>query len=175
MRNLAAVVLTLGLLAASAVRADEPPPRGWMLNGNGYQAGLDRQTKHGGVASAFLRSGGEGGEFGTLMQMVDATAYRGTRLRLAGYSRAAEVTGWAGFWLRVDGPAGVLAFDNMQSRPIRGTSPWKRDEIVLDVPPEAKALAFGVLLAGRGQVWVDDLRLETVGQDVAVTAPGQSR
>ncbi len=175
MRNLAAIVLTLGLLAASAVHADDPLPKGWMLSGPGYQAGLDRQTKHGGAASAFLKKTGAGGEFGTLMQMVDATEYRGSRLRLSGFSRALAVTGWAGFWLRVDGPAGVLAFDNMQSRPIRGNAQWKRDEVVLDVPPEAKALAFGVLLAGGGQVWVDDLRLEAVGQDVAVTTRGQSR
>ena len=175
MKSISMALLALGLFASSAVRAADPLPRGWMLGGKGYEAGLDQQTKHGGSASAFLRRNGGGDEFGTLMQMIDATAYRGVRLRLTGYSRAVEVAGWAGFWLRVDGPAGVLAFDNMQSRPIRGTKEWKRDEIVLDVPPEAKALAFGVLLAGGGQVWVDDLRLETVGQDVAVTAPGQTR
>ncbi len=175
MKSLSMALLALGLLASSAGRAADPLPRGWMLGGKGYEAGLDQQTKHGGSASAFLRRNGAGDEFGTLMQMIDATAYRGVRLRLTGYSRAVEVTGWAGFWLRVDGPAGVLAFDNMQSRPIRGTEEWKRGEIVLDVPPEAQALAFGVLLAGGGQVWVDDLRMEAVGQDVAVTAPGQTR
>ncbi len=174
MPRMATALLALGLLTSSGVRAADPLPRGWMLGGKGYEAGLDRQTKHGGGASAFLKKSGAGDEFGTLMQMVDATAYRGARVRLSGYSRAAEVTGWAGFWLRVDGPAGVLAFDNMQSRPIRGTAEWNRADIVLDVPAEAKALAFGVLLAGGRQVWVDDLRLETVGQDVAVTAPGQA-
>jgi hypothetical protein len=116
MKSISMALLALGLFASSAVRAADPLPRGWMLGGKGYEAGLDRQTKHGGSASAFLRRNGAGDEFGTLMQMIDATAYRGVRLRLTGYSRAVEVTGWAGFWLRVDGPAGVLAYDNMQSR-----------------------------------------------------------
>ena len=55
--------------------------------------------------------------FGTLMQQIDAADYRGRRVRLSGLSKAAAVAGWAGLWMRVDGRRGVLAFDNMQSRP----------------------------------------------------------
>jgi hypothetical protein len=73
--------------------------------------------------------------------------------------------------MRVDGAGSLLAFDNMQNRPIKGTTDWKRYDVVLDVPPEAKALAFGLLLAGNGQIWFDDLRLEVVDRSVAVTMP----
>jgi hypothetical protein len=40
---------------------------------------------------------------------------------------------------------------------------------VLDVPAESERLAFGVLLAGEGRVWLDDVRLDAVGLDVATT------
>lgn len=63
----------------------------------------------------------------------------------------------------------------MQTRPIKGSIDWARHEIVLDVPKESGDIAFGVLLAGTGQVWVDDFRFEVVGNDVPTTGgnPGQ--
>jgi hypothetical protein len=72
--------------------------------------------------------------------------------------------------MRVDGPDGkMLAFDNMQSRPIKGTAGWKRYEVVLDVAPEAVAVAFGILLDGTGKTWIDDIGFEEVTNDVALT------
>lgn len=62
-----------------------------------------------------------------------------------------------------------LAFDNMQNRAIKGTTDWKRYEIVLDVANNATAIAFGLLLGGTGQAWMDDLAFEVVGKDVPAT------
>ena len=170
--SLIVTILGLALFVSTPAGAGDPAPPGWTLGGQGYDAGLDRVVKHGGEASAFLRSnGGAAGEFGTLMQTIDAAGYRGSRVRLSGFSKTANVVGWAGFWMRVDGAGSLLAFDNMQSRPIKGTTDWKRYDVVLDVPPEAKALAFGLLLAGNGQIWFDDLQLEVVDRSVAVTMP----
>jgi len=42
-------------------------------------------------------------------------------------------------------------------------------DIVLDVPENAAALAYGILLAGDGQVWMDDLKFEVVKPDVPVS------
>jgi hypothetical protein len=77
--------------------------------------------------------------------------------------------------MRVDGPQGVLAFDNMQSRPIKGTADWKRCDVVLDVSSDASAIAFGLLLAGPGQVWFDDLHIEAVDSTVPVTGTAIQR
>ena len=63
----------------------------------------------------------------------------------------------------------------MQDRPIKGTSDWKRYEIVLDVPEQAQEIAFGLLLTGGGQVWMDDLKFEVVGKDVATTGPSSTK
>jgi aspartyl/asparaginyl-tRNA synthetase len=61
--------------------------------------------------------------------------------------------------MREDGDAGSLAFDNMQQRQVKGTHDWTEYSITLPLRPEAKQLAFGVLVAGTGKVWVDDLQL----------------
>jgi hypothetical protein len=62
-----------------------------------------------------------------------------------------------------------LAFDNMQSRPVKGTRDWQRYEVVLDVAPEAKKIAMGVLLDGEGTLWVSDMNLEVVPTSVPTT------
>ena len=149
-------------------------PTGWYRAGmapQDYDMGIDREVSHSGTSSGFIRStAAEPRPFGTLMQAFKADGYHGRRLRLSGYVRAEAVEGWAGLWMRVDGPTGTsLAFDNMQDRPIRGTLDWERYEIVLDVSEASTNIAFGVLLAGKGRIWVDDFEFDEVGGDVAVT------
>ena len=68
--------------------------------------------------------------------------------------------------MRVDGNGGTLAFDNMQSRPIRGTTDWTLVSVVLDVPSDATGIAIGLLLSSPGEAWIDDASLEVVGTDV---------
>ena len=60
----------------------------------------------------------------------------------------------------------ILAFDNMQDRPIMGTSDWQQYEVVLDVSENGVQIAFGILLAGKGQVWLDEVQLELVSTPV---------
>jgi hypothetical protein len=151
---------------------------GWFLAGSqpqNYRTSDDTAVKHGGSASGHLQSTrGPFGGFGTLMQNVKADAFRGTRVRMSGWVRADSVADSAGLWMRVDGPdtrktQHSLSFDNMENRPIKGTSDWTRYEIVLDVPPESVEIAFGILLADTGEVWLDDVQFVKVGNDVPTT------
>jgi hypothetical protein len=104
------------------------------------------------------------------MQTSKADDFRGQRVRMSGYVRSKDVADWAGLWMRVDGAKNeALAFDNMEKRPIKGTADWVRCEIVLDVPGSAQNIAFGLLLTGKGRVWMDDLKFEVVGKDVPTT------
>ena len=77
----------------------------------------------------------------------------------------------AGLWMRVDGPGGSspLAFDNMEDRRISGTTEWQHHDVVLDVPAEAEAIALGVLLAGKGEVWMSDFNVDTVDLEFETT------
>jgi hypothetical protein len=62
----------------------------------------------------------------------------------------------------------------MGNRPIKGTTDWKRYEVVLDVADQATAVAFGILLTGKGSVEVDTFRIEVVDASVPTTTPPKS-
>ncbi len=146
---------------------------GWHLGmeePGAYVAGVE-PIGNGRVRAAYLRSVADPGEgFATLMQTVRAETYRGRRLRFAATVRGESIETWAGLWMRIDGPNyEELGFDNMQDRPLSGTFDWARFEVVLDVPPEAHAIAFGVALVRLGTIWLREVRLEVVGSDVPPT------
>jgi hypothetical protein len=104
------------------------------------------------------------------VQRIRADDYRGRRLRLSGYIKTNGSEARGNLWMRVDGQDTVnLAFDNMAGRQIQGTNDWTKCEIVLDVPQTAATITLGAILAGKGQMWVDDLMLETVTSEVNST------
>jgi RNA polymerase sigma factor (sigma-70 family) len=148
------------------------PVHGWIMAGSHpaeYAFDVDRS---GTAAVGVLRSVvAEAGGFGTIMQIIRADNYTGKRVRLSGDAAVTGVDGWFGFWLRVDGDrqGQPLAFDNMESRALKGTQGWGRYEVVLDVAPEATAIAFGALLVGTGAGRLRGLRFEEVAADVPPT------
>ncbi|WP_440961611.1 helix-turn-helix transcriptional regulator [Paenibacillus nitricinens] len=150
--------------------------KGWQLSGShpfNYQMGIDRRTFHQGRASGYLKSVTvvpTEGEFATMMQQFKADKYMGKRLKLSGFIKTKAVRGFCGFWMRVDDALhDVLQFDNMSDRPIIGDTEWNHYSIVLDVPDNSAAIAFGVLLSGSGQVWIDGLQFEEVDTKVPTT------
>jgi hypothetical protein len=50
-----------------------------------------------------------------------------------------------------------------------GSMQWTPVHIVLDIPSMSNEISFGVLLQGKGQVWIDNVKITMVGQDVPVT------
>ena len=154
-------------------------PEGWFLGGShaaAYEAGVALETLDEKPA-AYLRAREASGGFGTIMQQFKADAFRGRRLRLSARVRSENVDRWAGLWMRIDGAARrLLAFDNMHRRGITGTTDWTSYSVVLDVPEqESEQIAFGILLSGTGQVWMADVQLDAVGQDVPTTASTRLR
>jgi len=170
------ILAALAALASHAAAA----PGGWLLAGSkpaAYDTGTDKKVKHGGQASGFLRSKEPNVDgFGTLMQTIAPTKYASKRVRLSAAVKADKIVDWAGLWMRVDGQSSKpLAFDNMENRAIRGSADWKSYQVVLDVPKEATAVAFGVLLHGAGTLWIDDVKLETVSASVPLTSSEEKR
>lgn len=107
---------------------------------------------------------------GSLTHTESAVTWRGARVELRAELRSGAVDGWAGLWMRIDGPNGkVLAFDNMQNRALRGTSSFKWYSVVLDIPADAEQVTFGVLLHGPGAVYVRELAFGEVEREVSVT------
>jgi hypothetical protein len=101
--------------------------------------------------------------------MFSAGDYLGKRIRLTASVKAKDVNDWAGLWMRVDKGTSSVGFDNMQDRPIKGTTGWQQCQVVLDVPENASGIAFGILLNKSGSVWLSGLKFEVVGTDVATT------
>lgn len=150
-------------------------PSGWFNAGSkpqSYEMGIDRGSGQSGKNAATIKSKDitiDG--FGTLMQQCSPDKYLGKRVRMTGYIKSENVAVWAGLWLRVDqtGSQQPLSFDNMENRPIKGTTGWKKYEIVLDVPDNASLIAFGALLVGTGQIWFDNIGFEIVDKSVQTT------
>jgi hypothetical protein len=114
--------------------------------------------------------------FGTIMKTIKSDLYKGKTVKMSGYLKSENVKSWAGLWMRVDYfNAGVLAFDNMQKRAIKGTKEWKKYEVVLFVPAEATSISYGALLDGTGQIWFKDVILEVVDDSVPETGTNKGR
>jgi hypothetical protein len=140
-----------------------------------YRIYVDSEIKHGGQASASIKfnCGNQQCPWASLGQSIAADEYRGKRVRLSGWLKTVDA-GEAGLWMRIDGEQRPLAFDNMSDRAVGGTTDWKMYSVVLDVPSDAKNIFLGVLLNGKGQIWADDLTLEVVDRNIAVTNKGSA-
>jgi len=147
----------------------------WMVPDSGCEVRLDRQEKYSGEASLNMEGDGTGDKFGVATGTFPVAAAAGKRATFSGYLKTEGVTnGYAGLWWRVDGEKGgkVLAFDNMSGRGATGTTPWKKYQIVLDVPATgAVNINFGVLLAGAGKAWFDHLQIALNGEPYPQSKP----
>jgi erythromycin esterase len=186
LRSFDAIVFVENTTAAKAVRGPRPPASsiapaavnlnfddgiaGWSLVAASRKAGYTVAATaegcvHGGCA--VLTHGGEidGYGFGSFMQLIDATAYRGKTIRLRAKMKSVlEGEGAsARIWLRVDkGDGRIGFFDNMSSRAPKSLPEWTDMEITGNVADDAAAIAFGVLFLGDGTAWIDEGSLEIV-------------
>lgn len=163
------------LLSMTVVLFSFDLPTGWFKAGdkpNSYDMGIDKAAGQDGKNAATIKSIDKKIKgFGSLMQQCKPDKYFGKRIRMTGFAKSENIEKWAGLWLRVDqaGSDQYLSFDNMQDRPIKGTTNWTKYEIVLDVPAKASMLAYGALLDGTGQVWFDNITFEIVDNSVPTT------
>jgi len=104
--------------------------------------------------------------YGNLQQVIPLQSWRGKRLSVAvrlkneGGARA-----WA--MLSVSQQGGRIAAAPQQNAP--GDGQWETRRFVLDIPDTATDMTLQVGLTDRGAVWVDGLKLEAAGPDVAVS------
>jgi len=97
-------------------------PAGW----GGGPAGtilLDRSVVHGGQQAARIdRPSDDSNHFSTITKSIPIE-FSATTLEFRGYLRTENVSEFAGLWMREDGDSGMLQFDNMQSRQLKGAHP----------------------------------------------------
>lgn len=157
------------------IQMEEQHVEGWFLSGShagSYTLKTDSEIVHQGRSSgkiSFTSDMEEAGMFGTMMQSIQATAYREKRIMVAGFLRT-EAVERAAIWFRVDDVHGdPVQFDNMTNRGLTGDQDWTYCACVLDVPLEAASLHFGVLLEGSGTVWADSFICHEVQTSIPST------
>jgi hypothetical protein len=176
MKKIIAVLLVITVLIIVLLIANDNNkiPNGWFPAGSNpseYKMGVDNSASQKGEVCAYIKSKSpKEKQFGTLMQTISAEYYLGKRLMLSGYIKSEDVDGWSGMWMRIDGESNQqLGFDNMYDRAIKGTTDWKKYEIVLDIPENSTTINYGVLLNGDGEVWFDNFKLQEVDKNVPLT------
>jgi hypothetical protein len=175
MKPLHVIVAALAATSLFALAAESigKLPEPWIVAGQSpkdYEAGIDYRVSVSGKGSKFLRCNQcDGKSWATVMQSVKAERYAGQRIRFQAQVRTNGISDWAGLWMGIDTKeTPSAAFYNMSDKPIRGNTEWQIRSVTLDVPPNATTISFGAIGAGKGEVWIDDLKFDTVGKDTPV-------
>ncbi|MBI5726727.1 MAG: erythromycin esterase family protein [Ignavibacteriales bacterium] len=138
--------------------------KGWYQGGEGYKVFVDTSVFFTGKGSMCIEKNAEG-SFGVASTVIKTEDAKGKTVCYTGYIKSEVVTtGFAGLWWRVDGKNGILNFDNMQNRGVKGTTGWQKYSIELKIDENPENIVFGVLLVGDGKAWFDNLQIELDGK-----------
>jgi hypothetical protein len=119
---------------------------------------------------AVLSSAAAGpGGCAVLVQAVFADDFHGAVV-FSGEVRTEDAAGRAGLCLEIlSGKGKGHRADRREHHaiPVTGSQDWSRQEITVPVPGGADLIRFGIVLAGRGRVWLrnPELRRETPGEE----------
>lgn len=154
------------------VSPDKDLPEGWFVWGQGYRLLKDTDTVHQGKYSIAIFSEDKPNKtFGCAAYNIPAK-YSGKEIELRAWVKMEDVTdGHMGLLLRIDGSSGILAFDNMGSKGIKGTSDWTQYSVKLQYPAGAKTIYIGAMLTGKGKIWADDFQVFIDGKDIKYIEP----
>jgi erythromycin esterase-like protein len=116
------------------------------------------------VSRAITRARQTGAQAVVVRGEFPAAEAAGHHVRVSGWIRTQDVTGYAGMWWTAVAQGGVVAFDNMEHQNIQATRRWQRYSLELDVPANTDHITFGALMTGTGKAWFDSLRIEIDGE-----------
>jgi len=135
----------------------------WELQKGTHEMGVDKSTYLKQPGSIFIKSlQSDTDKNAGIYQMIAIDRYKGKRIRFSAQVKAKDVknTGW------IYARSGKI----YPSQGINGTKDWTYMVLVFDIPEnhtENIQLAFS--LWGAGQIWVDDIKWETVDKSIPVT------
>ena len=158
-------VQQMGLVAVSVAEVTD------RLAGFDFQTQTTTENPYSGTRCAMIecKPGKRYGEaYGGISQRIDATAYRGMRIRLAAAVRT-KLRGSENrtyLWLRVERSkedfADIFQQDSRTHQSIESDT-WREIEVPADVPPDADTISYGMALVGEGRVWMDSVSIKTDG------------
>ncbi len=157
-------------IATETNSPDSRLPMHWEGGSGLYRVLLDDSVSNSGKFSASIERSGSteyptGPTSGRLVQTISAMSYAGRRARLSGYLKTQEVKA-AGLMLLINTSTDRIVPSTAQYSIERGTNDWQKVEFLIDVPEAAAMLTFGAYLEDTGCLWLDDLSLMVVDDDV---------
>jgi len=138
-------------------------PQGWDLtykNQNKYIVKLDSTiSRQGRFAVSLEATPAE--RSGAILYPIEER-FEGKSLILIGSLKTIDVAeGFAGLWIRTaDADGKTISYENMAGQALTGTNDWK--EYMVQVPYDGREVTninIGAVLAGKGKIWVDSIRL----------------
>ena len=141
-------------------------PRNWYIyhEESGYKVYSDSENVKSGKYSIAIEYLGDSNYKYQMVCLDLPNNYKGESITLSGYIKTENVIeGYAGLFIRID-PG--IAYNEMVYE-VTGTTDWKKYEITLDLrPAQTQKIIIGGLLAGKGKIWLDDLKITVDGNDI---------
>jgi len=143
-----------------------------------FTCNIDSDVKHNNRPALLLATNIINAQRGNAGIHLDPTPYLGQRVRFSAFVKSEKVTNKGGIFLQARDHTGKLvAFADTFWEPIQadadhplvGTNDWKKLQVVADIPIETTGLNVGMALNSSGKLWLDDARIEAVGDDVPTT------
>lgn len=141
-------------------------PVGWFQwGGTEYNLRADSTYSIKGNSSGTVQAPAKGKSFGCIAYKIP-NGYHGTTIRLEGYIKTEKIkNGYAGLMLRLDKGNNTVAFDNMQTRGITGSTNWKK--YYIDLPFEdVDVIYVAGIVMGEGQAWFDNFKISIDGKNI---------
>ncbi len=145
-------------------------PSGWQAGESKpheYQVTVDRSFVHDGTRSLLLRAiVSTPAGMVSIHQSFSAGGFAGKRVRLSAFLANPRRTGFAMLWLGTFDSEGPLSSGKAR---VSGGGTWKKYDVVMDIPPEADEIKFGLMLSGASVLWADNFRFEIVTDAVPLS------
>jgi erythromycin esterase len=135
-------------------------PKDWTLRGASWGYAVTADAPAGATLRRAAASAPYGERYGSLVQKLKATPFRGARVRFRVSARAAAAPGdgnaaHVAVWIERPGKGFILSRPVLVTQPVT-TDAWAPYESTVDVPADATTIAYGIVLAGDGRVSARD-------------------
>jgi RNA polymerase sigma factor (sigma-70 family) len=142
----------------------------WDLWGNypqDYICGIDTVVGINGATCGYIKASAPAPRgHGILRQTIRSKCYHGHYVRLIGNIKTADVENQASLYMQLDS----IGNDGFREKSLQGTTDWSEQDVVMFVPEQGGGMIrFGIILHGKGQIWLDNVRLEIVESEDAVS------
>jgi hypothetical protein len=170
---IAAAIAACGSDVSTAPKAEDQPgvPLSWSANtpiSADFETGIENISSHGGIYAAYLH-GASLGSVGGMFQRIDATPFRGQRVKAVAWVDESFITDSGSFSVNIDAPGAQTRATVYITAPAGGIGTWHQVFVVFDVPANAVGLRLNAAMTGSGQVFFDDIALATVDASVPAT------